>query len=72
MELGFQALGQDCGSVCGSRLDRGNNPSFLEKKKKKKSGMPAANECTVNVGKTTRSQQSEINEVDQHSCFHNV
>lgn len=30
------------------------------------SRMPGANECTVSVGKTTRRQQSEINEVDQH------
>lgn len=38
----------------------------------KMSWMPAANECTVNVGKTTRNQQSEINEFDQQNCFQNV
>lgn len=38
----------------------------------KMSRMPAANECTVNAGKTTRNEQSEINEGDQQSCFQNV
>lgn len=38
----------------------------------KMSRVPAANERTVNVGKTTRNQQSEINEVDQQNCFQNV
>lgn len=68
MELGFQALGQDSVSMW-IKVGQREQPILSGEKM---SRVPAANERTVNVGKTTRNQQSEINEVDQQNCFQNV
>lgn len=66
MELGFQALGQDSEYVDQGWTEGTTHPFWMG------SRVPAANERTVNVGMTTRNQQSEINEVDQQNCFQNV
>lgn len=68
MELGFQALGQDSVSMW-IKVGQREQPILSGEKM---SRVSAANERTVNVGKTTRNQQSEINEVDQQNCFQNV